>query len=74
MGISCGAILCDDHLHTEMQNMIPQVCFTIRLAENEKIFNVPRNLAVQHIPHILLLGSEGLGVETITNIVAILLY
>lgn len=53
--------------------MIPQVCFTIRLAEYEKIFNVPRNLAAQNIPHIHLLGSEGLGVETITNTVAVLL-
>lgn len=54
--------------------MIPQVCFTNRLTEYNKIFNVPRTLAVLHVPHIHLLGSEGLGAETITNTVTVLLY
>lgn len=44
------------------------------LAKYEKIFNVPGNLAVQHIPHILSLETEGFDVPIITNSVVALLY
>lgn len=61
-------------LNCKIYDRLPQVCFTIRLAKYEKIFNVPGNLAVQHVQHIHSLETEGLDVEIISNTVVALLY